>query len=210
MTAVAFFRRPPKLRAVGNVSNSNGAASPSFTSYRKGDLIVGVAAANSSTTPPALPAGWSQIDSIGGNSCAAITATRVAASDGADGDLGTWTGANGKTYLAFRNWDRQLPVGGHFLNNHASAANITHAAITQSRQKRNRIISGAMTRANTQGLRTDVTEVYLSTSGLRQHNGLSTEDPVVSTWASQVVTNDTGNHSGANSWGIEICGKRRI
>lgn len=212
MTAVAFYRRPPKLRFIGQAQNNNGAASPAFTTYQKGDLIIGIAAANSGTTVPTVPAGvgWTSVATDAGNSVPCVWTWREAQSNGADGNLGTWTTANGKQYLAFRNWRRGLPYGGASLATAASAANINHPSLTQSQPKRNRIVAWAATRANNAGTRTDATSIYQSTSGLRMRTMLSTEDPVVSAWGSQSVANDTGNTSGHAVAAIEVLGKRRL
>lgn len=207
--SVALFRAPPKVMLVAQADNNNGATSPTFTTYRKGDLLVAFAGANSSAVVPTLPSGWTQIDTNSGNSCGAITAYRFAATDGAD-TLGTWTNANGKSYRAFRNVDRISPIGGHALNNGASASTVAHPAITQARQYHNHMLTWVMTRANNAGQRSGTTTDYQSTSGLRARTAPATTNPLTATWATDSPANDTGNTSGHNVAAIEICGKRRI
>lgn len=80
---------------------------PSFTA---GDLALVFAFVDGSTTPPSLPAGWTNIHDSGAFSCASRTGYRVL--QGGDTTTGTWTNATETQVLILRGQHLSAPIGG--------------------------------------------------------------------------------------------------
>jgi hypothetical protein len=73
------------------VGAASGVSSLVLPEHQAGDLLVGFAFRDGSTTAPSLPSGWTNAESGGANSCSVIVATKVAASSGETS--GTWSNA---------------------------------------------------------------------------------------------------------------------
>lgn len=114
--------------AVSYVSSASAAAATvAMPTHQLGDLIIAFAYRDGSTTAPALPAGWTNIDNSGANTNSARLAYKYAVS--AAETTGTWTNATGIVIHVYRGTGGigATAVGG------ASSNTITYPALTLQR-----------------------------------------------------------------------------
>lgn len=83
------------------IGEATGTTSATLPAHQTGDLILGFAFRDGSTTLPTLPTGWSSIDTNTTTSTAARLAYKVATSNSET--TGTWTNASSVIFLVYRN-----------------------------------------------------------------------------------------------------------
>jgi surface protein len=82
------------------IGSATGTTSATLPAHQAGDLILGFAFRDGSTTSPTRPSGWTTIDTASGTSCSAALGYKVAASGSET--TGTWTNANTVIFLVYR------------------------------------------------------------------------------------------------------------
>lgn len=88
----------PQITRVGVATGDTSATLPA---HQIGDLIIGFAFRDGSTTNPTLPAGWTSVSSRDGTSCSATLGYKIAES--AAETTGTWTNASNVAFVVYRN-----------------------------------------------------------------------------------------------------------
>ena len=114
------------------VASATGVTSiASMPTHQAGDILIGFAARNSTTSAPGKPSGWTTVtSSIGSiNSASLMVAYKVAAS-GAE-TSGTWSNASGLIIAVYRN-SSGLSIGNSSSNTNFTTASITYGAYTPS------------------------------------------------------------------------------
>ncbi|WP_298618680.1 hypothetical protein [uncultured Zoogloea sp.] len=207
-----WFKKPPRPRIIA-ASPEGASSTPTLTTYKAKDMILGIGIRSGTASAPTIPSGvgYTAINAgLGADSMGTAWAHRQCTSDGADGGLGSWTNAHGAYLVSIRNVDWKHPIGtitGPAAN--ASNANITHGACAPA-NRNSAIISGAaVTSGAAPGLRADATLLKENVSATpRMRWGRSTVIPVKS-WAAQVVGNDGATAAAAHHFAVEIRGRRR-
>jgi hypothetical protein len=85
---------------VTRVGTATGDTSATLPAHQAGDIIIGWAFRDGSTTNPTLPAGWISLTSRDGTSCSARMGYKIAAS--AAETTGTWTNASVVAFAVYR------------------------------------------------------------------------------------------------------------
>ena len=82
------------------IGSATGTTSATLPAHQAGDLIIGFAFRDGSTTAPTRPSGWTTIDTATGILCSGALAYKVAASSSET--TGTWTNAISVIFLVYR------------------------------------------------------------------------------------------------------------
>ena len=82
------------------IGEATGTASATLPTHQAGDLIIGFAFRDGSTTLPSVPAGWTSIDTAAANTCSARITYRVATAPGTS--TGNWINATTVIFLVYR------------------------------------------------------------------------------------------------------------
>lgn len=111
--------------AISYVSSASAAAtSLTMPSHQAGDLLVAYAFWDGSTAGPTIPAGWSQIQTAGANTCSHKVAIKWATSSSETS--GTWTNATGLVIHVYRG----VGATGVTASGTGSSNSITYPALT--------------------------------------------------------------------------------
>lgn len=175
--------------AVSYISSASAAAnSVTMPTHQAGDLIVAFAYRDGSTTAPALPAGWTNINNSGGNTNSARLAYRNA--DSASETSGTWTNATGLVVHVYRGANvGASAVGG------ASSNSISYPALTLQKTDNTSWVARFAGHRTATDLTTNIPGGYTARTGIATENrGIDTDGSVSSnpTAATQAVNATSG------------------
>lgn len=109
------------------IGAASGTTSATLPAHIAGDLILAFAFRDLSDTPPTLPSGWTNINSVGSNGNSARLAYRVATASGTSS--GTWTNANNVIFLVYRgNYDISNIADNFSFTSATGTTTITYSA----------------------------------------------------------------------------------
>lgn len=107
------------------VGAGTGTTTAAIPAHQAGDVLIGIAFRDGSTTNPTIPTGWTPVtNTTDGTTCSASIGYRVA-TDSATVS-GTWTNATGLVVLVYRNADPNSPVS--FAAGSGTGTTITYPA----------------------------------------------------------------------------------
>lgn len=107
------------------VGSGTGTTTATIPAHQAGDVLIGIAFRDGSTTNPTVPAGWTIVtNTTDGTTCSASIGYRVA-TDSATVS-GTFTNATGLVVLVYRNADPNSPVS--FVSGSGTGTTITYPA----------------------------------------------------------------------------------
>lgn len=113
--------------AISFVGTANGTTSATLPAHQAGDLIVIFAVRDGSSTPPTVPAGYTQITTRATNTIGGVSGYKIAASSSETS--GTWTNATGIIVGVYRGSAGTMTVGGSVTAGGASTT-VSYAAVT--------------------------------------------------------------------------------
>lgn len=190
--------------SITRIGSAKHATTPTVPTHAIGDLILGWAFRDGSTTPPSLPSGYRNIATVAGTSCSARLFCKEATAT--NDTMGAATNATETQCVVYRS-STGFCVPGYVATNAGTTNTLNYAALAAMADASGRswVCGGVGHRSIDQGIESPPTGMSLIDNLLdaTAESALHDTNGAVSSWSSQNVTL-SGTASGWCSFALEI------